>query len=457
MFVPTETIVAPASAPGGAVRGIVRISGVDAVAIVGAAVAVDLSAVRVAQVVSACIALRSEFDPRPVAVPVELWIWPHARSYTREPLVELHLIGSPPLIAAVVSKLIESGARLARPGEFTLRAFLAGRMDLIQAEAVLGVIDARDRSQLGQALEQLAGGFSAPLRAVREDLLNLLADVEAGLDFVDEDIEFVGRDELRTRVRAAEALVDATLALLTHRESGDRLPRVVLIGPPNAGKSRLFNALVGRADAIVSPIAGTTRDFLRAELDCDGVRIELIDTAGHDDEAGESPAGHAQRHTRDRIDDADVCLCCFDRSAPVSNTSAASSETAADPSLLGNVARILVATKADLPAVSPTPSDALPVSAEQGIGLDELRRAIAARLRAVDGEAGIAASVRCREGLAATAAALAEARLHAESPSGDEWIAADLRAALDELGQILGAIHTDDLLDRIFSRFCIGK
>ncbi len=269
----SQTIVAPASAALGGARAIVRVSGLEAVAVLQKLNSLIIPADQRPAVISTDFAFSAN-----AILPVEIWLWPTARSYTRQPLAEIHLPGSSPLVELVIEQLLTAGARLAQPGEFTLRAYLAGRLDLLQAEAVLGLIDARDDSSFQAALAQLAGGFSAPLETLRSELLDLLADLEAGLDFVDEDIEFVSNAKVQERLAQAEAQVAALLQRLALRDAQQRMPRVVLLGSPNAGKSQLFNALIGSASAIVSPIAGTTRDYLRGPCDCDGLLVELIDT-----------------------------------------------------------------------------------------------------------------------------------------------------------------------------------
>ncbi len=184
------------------------------------------------------------------------------RSYTGQPLVEIHAPGSPPLLEAVLARSFEAGVRPAHPGELTLRAFLAGRMDLLQAEAVLGVIDAAGEDTLAIALRQLAGGISGRMSQVRGDLIDLLADLEAGLDFVEDGIEFVSRDDLAARIGRAQSTIGELLAQCQSRAQSQGRRRVVLAGLPNAGKSTLFNALLSRDAALVSAVAGTTRDYL---------------------------------------------------------------------------------------------------------------------------------------------------------------------------------------------------
>ena len=198
----------------------------------------------------------------------------------------------------------------AAPGEFTLRAFLSGRLDLTRAEAVLGVIDARTPAQLDAALQQLAGGLAGPIVALRDRLLDVLAHLEAGLDFVDEaDVDPLGRAALAASLAEAAAEVAALADRLRGRDRPEGHPRVVLVGPPNAGKSRLFNALLGREQALVSPHAGTTRDYLAAPCDCAGLTVELIDTAG-DEPATQRDRGPAQDLRSDQVAQADLLLAC---------------------------------------------------------------------------------------------------------------------------------------------------
>ncbi len=448
----SQTIVAPASAAAGGARAIVRVSGPQTVAILQEITNIVVPTDQRPAVISALISLSAVGNCLVANLPVEIWLWPTARSYTRQPLAEIHLPGSPPLVELVIERLLAAGARLAQPGEFTLRAYLAGRLDLLQAEAVLGLIDARDDSSFQAALGQLAGGFSAPLETLRGELLDLLADLEAGLDFVDEDLDFVSNAEVQHRLAKAQQQVAALLQRLASRDANQRLPRVVLLGSPNAGKSQLFNALVGESAAIVSPTAGTTRDYLRGTCDCEGLVVELIDTAGIEEVAGAllTPASLAQQQTHGQRAQADLQLWCFDLSAQ-------QPEDVRQPLANDTIPRLVVGTKSDLNAASPELANSIQTSALTGAGLGELRREIARQLRALPGEIMASSAARCRGSLSATLAALREASRRAERAEHDEWLAADLRAALAELGQVTGAVQTNDLLDRIFSRFCIGK
>jgi tRNA modification GTPase len=453
-----DTIAAVASAPGGGVRGIVRVSGPQALAcVMPLVIDVDrraaLGLVKTATSVPATLRLPYFAAP----VPCDLFVWPDARSYTRAPTVELHLPGSPPIVEAAVAAVCSHGARPAKPGEYTLRAFLAGRLDLTQAEAVLGVIDAADRRQLDAALEQLAGGLARPLGVLRGDLLDLLAELEAGLDFVEEDIEFIARGELIRRLHAAKAAVGELQTKLDHRAAAGVLPRVVLVGAPNAGKSSLFNALVGKHAALVSPVAGTTRDYLTAELSLGGTMLQLVDTAGLAAAAIDDLDAVAQRAGAEQTRGATLTVVCCD--STVIDLAAMPPD---DVTSRLNGERLVVRTKSDLSPAATTSDVAgderLHVSAATGEGLDRLTAAIAARLRSsAAGDVVASTAVRCRDSLARARRALTTALAVAEQKHGEELIAAEVRLALDELGQILGAVYTDDILDRIFGRFCIGK
>jgi len=449
-----DTIAAIASAPGGAARGIVRLSGPDVVSILSACCASDslpsLADIAQPQVASRRIELTTGGQR---SLPADLYIWPDERSYTRQPAAEIHTIGSPPLLSALLRRLCEAGARLAEPGEFTLRAFLAGRIDLVQAEAVLSVIEARGQGQFQSALRQLAGDLSRPLNQLRESLLELLAHLEAGLDFVEEDIEFVSRGQVAAQLQQAAELLARTSTQLASRGRGDEPARVTIVGWPNVGKSSLFNALAGSA-ALVSDVPGTTRDYLIAEATFGGQQCLLIDTAGHESEARGGEILHAANElAQSQAATCDIELLCLDMSRP------ANAWELARLSVLCPGIRLVVGTKADRQAGLPKLPIDLITSATSGEGLSALRTRLDEVLAGIDRDASGSAltAERCADSLQAAAAAVARARALNASGEGEELIAAELRLALGELGRVVGAVYTDDILDRVFSRFCIGK
>ena len=456
------TIAALASAPGSAARGIVRLSGNDVREVLAAWFEphdrVGWQSSRIAAIHAGVLNL----PHARTAIPVEVHLWPSRRSYTGQPIAELHLPGSPPLLEAVLVEAHRRGARPARPGEFTLRAFLAGRLDLLQAEAVLGVIDAHDHTELQTALAQLAGGLSGRLAELRRDLLELLADLEAGLDFIEEDIQFVGRCELIARIAVARRFVDDLLQQTTDRMQSRARAKVVLAGLPNAGKSTLFNRLASNESALVSPREGTTRDFLSAPLDWQGLSFDLIDTAGWELDAT-GIAQSAQHQRADQLKDADVLLWCSSATLNASQRNLDEQLFAQAEAKSRCVLRVLTQIdQIEFARAVPVQADgALAISAVTGAGLDELAEQLRRRLSASRGPGrqwlGMTAA-RCRESLEAVAASLARAEAAAESDAtGDELLAIDIREALDHLGRILGAVYTDDILDRVFSKFCIGK
>lgn len=433
-----DTIVALSSSAGPGARAVIRLSGPEALRICLVLFAPDSP---VLPGLRRCHAGSIRLPDVAAPLPADLYYWPAPRTYTGQEIVELHMPCAPPLVELLIGALLRAEARPANPGEFTLRAFLAGRLDLPRAEAVLGVIEARSGDELRQALAQLAGGLTQPLHGLREDLLNLLADLEAGLDFAEEGITFVGREDLLHRL--AKGLAQLTLLqkqLAQRSVSGSRF-RVVLAGPPNAGKSSLFNALAGEAAALVSAEPGTTRDYLVKRLELEGAAIELIDTAGLQ-QAADTIEDQAQSLGHDQFAQADLVLLC--------NAGAVlpPRETDSDPRILP------IATKCDL---APPPAGLLATSAVTGTGLAELRRLLAERARA-HAQPPLAPSVsRCRHHVDACLDKLRRAHELVLFDEPAELLALELRGALDELGALAGAVYTEDLLERVFSRFCIGK
>jgi tRNA modification GTPase len=451
-----DTIAAIASPPGGALRGVVRISGPQVIACLKrcfrAAEDGDLSRIRHASVLPGTL----QIAPPVGALQCDLYLWPNERSYTKQPSAELHTIGAPPLLEAALQTLCDAGARLAEPGEFTMRAFLAGRLDLTQAEAVLGVIDARNRGELRVALSQLAGGLAAPLNELRSQLLDLLAHLEAGLDFVEEDIEFIARGELRRQLDGAAELVSRIESQLSTRAERGGVPRVVLVGWPNVGKSSLFNALAGDSAAIVSHLAGTTRDYLSRAVIVDGVELLLIDTAGVEtlDPRGDDVVAEAQKMMAGQNAQADLQLFCIDSTRPINAWEEAELEAPTPRP------RLVVLTKTDARRAPTLGVSGIETSSRTRAGLGALRQALRRRIESLAGREYLAVAgtaTRCRESLRLAAECLRRASGLARDALGEELVAAEIRSTLEELGKVVGAVHTDDILDRIFSRFCIGK
>lgn len=435
-----ETLVALSSAGGGAARAVVRLSGPASRAAVQAVWQGDPP--RRGRVTAGAVRLPGVGLP----LPADLYLFPAPHSYTGQDVAELHTLGCPPLVEALVARLLEQpGCRAAGPGEFTLRAFLAGKLDLTRAEAVHAVVEAEGRADLRQALTQLAGGMATPLQALREDLLDLLADVEAGLDFADEDLQFVDPTELLLRLGRALAQVTLVGKQLDSRALAGASYRIVLTGRPNAGKSSLFNRLAG-ATALVSAEPGTTRDYLTATLTLAGVKAELVDTPGWQPAAGPIET-QAQTLGRTQQREADLVVLCVEAGAALLAEDIILLELPHPPVLP-------VATKADLAA-----SEAawLATSAATGAGIEALRQALAAHVRARATPPLAPSASRCRGHVTRCLEHLRRAHAIVLEADPPEILALELREALEQLGAMVGAVYTDDLLDRVFSRFCIGK
>lgn len=392
-------------------------------------------------------------------IPVSILLWPTKRSYTGQPSAELHTIGSLPLLTGLVEAASQAGARAARPGEFTMRAFLAGRLDLTQAEAVLGVIEAEQRGSLDHALRQLAGNLSRPLEDARGTLLDLLADVEAGLDFVDEDIEFITDEALIDRLTEIRTLLDATIEVMRSRQGGSARPIIALRGEPNAGKSCLLNRLAGRDVAIVADVAGTTRDVVTADAVIAGHEVRLVDTAGM--EEADTQITHDSQEQADRAgQEANLILWCVDSSRSDFGSACAHLVEAARKNLRRGVANHWVATKSDLAANASSLEDWISCSATTGDGIETLVQRIATAITERDAEetgSVLGTAARCSQSLQGATDAISQAISQTQVQAGHEFVSAELRIAAQCLGEVTGAVYTDDILDRVFGRFCIGK
>lgn len=439
---PNDTIVALASTSGPGAKAIVRLSGPNSLRIVTRLFQSDEHISGDNRRYYHGKLILPELN---LHLPAELYVWPAPKTYTGQLVLEVHTLPSPPLLDLFIKQCLSIGARSAVPGEFTMRAFLAGKLDLTRAEAVLAVIEAGNRAELTQALGQLAGGVARPLLELRNDLLNLLADVEAALDFSDEDIHFVEQKELLLRLTKGMALVTNLRRQLDRRSLSERPFRVVLAGPPNAGKSSLFNAL-GNAFALVSPEPGTTRDYLVQRLDLNGIKVDLIDTAGLQPTRN-GLEGKAQELGGDQLAKADLVLLCREGGKRNENEEKQLAErTGAEI--------VLIATKCDLFA---TPSGCLATSARSRQGLDRLRQLLQDKAGDAARPSLAPSLSRCRHHVDECLENLRRAHHLVLEQEPPELLALELRGSLEQLGEMVGAVYTDDLLDRIFSRFCIGK
>ena len=463
-----ETICAVATPLGEGGIGIVRVSGEKAVDIASGLVALR-SGRPLASAASHVLHQAEILDPagadRRARLDEALVVVMRApRSFTGEDVVELQCHGGLLILRTVCEALVRAGARLAEPGEFTKRAFLNGRLDLAQAEAVLDTIRAKTTGSLRVAQEQLRGVLSREIDAVRETLLRLLAHVEAGIDFVEEDITFIQTPELVNGLASAR---DAIGRLLAHGREGRILREGVtaaIIGRPNVGKSSLLNALLKTDRAIVTPVPGTTRDVLEEVLNIRGIPVRLLDTAGIRD-TRDPVEQEGVRRSRVAREQADLLLIVLDGSAPLTEEDLALLD---NECLSADQKRLVVVNKKDLPgrldpSVLPSAgSDCalVHISATTGEGLDELRDQIRALLLRPDFETRepvLVTHLRHQTALQRAQDALTATLASVEAKQPGELIAMDLRAAVDALGEITGAVSTDDILERIFKEFCIGK
>lgn len=457
-----DTIVAIASPTTPAIRGVVRLSGHQSVDVLSR-LGISCAATKQPSRFCCLVNLGEPLGKIPVDV---LW-WPTKRSYTGQPAAELHTFGSLPVLRALVDIAIAAGARAARPGEFTMRAFLAGRIDLTQAEAVLGVIEAEGRGSLDHALRQLAGNLARPLNEMRSNILDLLADIEAGLDFVDEDIEFIDDAQIVNRLTEIDLQLAETTHAMQLRGGGTARPTITLRGQPNAGKSSLLNRLAGTDVAIVADIAGTTRDVVTAEVVIGGHTVLLIDTAGIEPTT-DSIQFQSQRQADRAANEANIRIWCVDGSDHNQQAIAQRLHAASTATQRPGVIDLWVVTKSDI-AIDPSlrsvdlpdpATDWLHCSAITGQGIDQLQGKICKAIEARDAEevgSVIGTAARCGQSIDGARQAVANAIRLTASGEGHEFVASELRICANHLGEVTGAIYTDDILDRVFSRFCIGK
>ena len=458
----TDTITAIATARGQAALAIVRTSGPEAIAVVDRCFrGADLSdqESHTAHVGYLLDEEGGEIDQ----VVVTLFRAP--RSATGEDVVEVSCHGGDFAPQMVLESLIAHGARMAEPGEFTQRAFLNGKIDLAQAEAVADLIHASSSMAHRVSVQHLRGRYSDRLDALREELLELCAFVELELDFAEEDVDFADLDRLRTLLENAASLLEE---LLSTTQTGEKLRdgvRVVIGGRPNAGKSTLLNALVGRDRAIVSPTPGTTRDEIEAEAEIDGLRYRFVDTAGLRDTSDQIEA-EGVRRAEQSIQEADVLLYVYDLKVGLDSEEIAflRDVTASEPQL----AALVVGNKSDLvddvPVAEIDDLPSLKCSAERGVKQEAelapltewLTDTVTDRLSRADASA-VVMNQRHRQHLQDALDAVHSAQDALEMGMSGDMLTLDLREALDELGAITGEITNEDVLDQIFSRFCIGK
>ena len=451
MFATTDTIVAIATPAGRGGIGVVRVSGPSALQIAVALLELN-----------APLQARHATFARVQGDQVVATYFPAPHSYTGEHVVELSAHGSPVVLRQIVEDSMRAGARLAEPGEFTLRAFLNGRIDLIQAEAVADLIDAATPLQARAAFDQLEGTLTGRIAEIEGDLFDLTARIEASLDFPDEGYHFVAAGEAAGSLRSIESKVCALLCEFKRGRLIREGAQVVIAGKPNVGKSSLFNSLVRASRAIVTPVPGTTRDLVTETADVDGLRLELVDTAGLRAATDEVEMEGVMRARRAWAT-ADVVMVVLDSSRPLDD---------GDLDLLRDtsaVSRLVVINKSDLAAAWVREELRLAepvalVSTKTGDGLDALRKHLRT---ALDGTTGgiprdtvAVTNVRHAAQLERARASLRHACESIDAPGGpvpEEFVLTDLQDARAALEEVTGKRTSEDLLRHIFARFCIGK
>lgn len=450
MFATDDTIVAIATPPGRGGIGVVRLSGPAA-----------------RQVASAIVSRRAPFEPRRAtftrircagrqssrsADTVVVTSFPAPGSYTGQDVVEISAHGSPVVLRGIVGAALDAGARLAQPGEFTLRAFLSGKLDLVQAEAVADLIAAATPLQARVAFDQLEGTLTRRITDIDAALFDLVAKLEASLDFPDEGYHFVEPAEIARQIGAVVERLDSMLCDAGRGRMIREGAMVVIVGRPNVGKSSLFNALAGSDRAIVTDVPGTTRDLVTEPVDIEGVAVTLVDTAGARDAIDVVEREGVSRAAQAR-EIADLLLVVIDVSEALTDD---------DRLLLEQTAaqrRIVIANKHDRAATLGI-AGAVRTSATRGDGLDELRRAVARALTGEETLRDTAAISNMRH-----VALLEEARAHliaardaaAATNTPEEFLLSDLQAARVRFDEVVGVRTSDDVLRHIFERFCIGK
>jgi len=450
----TDTIVALATPAGIGAIGVIRLSGPDAIKIADRV----FKGKNLTQQPSHTIHFGSIADGDMVLDEVLVSLFVGPRSYTRENVVEISCHGSNYIIESIIKLLIKNGARSAKAGEFTLRAFLNGQLDLSQAEAVADLIASNSKASQQVALQQLRGGFSSQLQTLRDQLVQFASLIELELDFAEEDVEFANRDQLKKLIND---ILRVITALIQSFELGNAIKHginTVIAGRPNAGKSTLLNALLNEERAIVSHLPGTTRDTIEEVLNINGINFRLIDTAGIR-EATDAIEKIGVERTMEKISSSSLLVYVYDAEQIALADLNADLENLQKP----GITMLVVANKADLLTEEqilalPHTESAIIISAKEKRHIDELKNKIyhAAVKNQLDGNDILVTNIRHLEALQKTEDALIRVLDGMETVTSD-FLSMDIKQALHYLGEITGAVTTDDLLENIFSKFCIGK
>ncbi|TZF84609.1 tRNA uridine-5-carboxymethylaminomethyl(34) synthesis GTPase MnmE [Pedobacter sp. BS3] len=448
-----DTIVALSTPPGSGAIGVIRLSGPDAIAVVNRV----FSGKNLLEQASHTLHFGRIVEDGAIIDEVVAGLYIAPRSYTKENVVEISCHGSNYIIQQIISLLIRQGARAAKPGEFTLRAFLNGAFDLSQAEAVADLIASNSKASHDVAMQQMRGGFAGELKQLREQLIHFASMIELELDFSEEDVEFANRGQLRELVMQIMKVLHRLIASF---ELGNVIKNgvpVVIAGKPNVGKSTLLNALLNEERAIVSEIAGTTRDTIEDEININGIIFRFMDTAGIRSTVDVIEAKGVER-TLEKMKQARLIIYMADNT----QTLAEMEEQVNDMARL-HIPYLLLINKAEL--LTPQQRDELAklnaqfISAKQKEGIDELKSSLldAVNLHHINTSETLVTNLRHVEALRQTENSLQRVLQNIDNPVTSDFLAMDIKQALHYLGEITGTVTTDDLLDNIFSKFCIGK
>ncbi len=453
----TDTIVALATPAGTGAIGIIRLSGPEAISIANSV----FNGKDLTKQASHTLHFGKIMNGNVVVDEVLASIFAAPHSYTKENSVEFSCHGSAYIIAQIIKLLISKGARMAKAGEFTMRAFLNGQLDLSQAEAVADLIASQNAASHQIAMNQMRGGFSSELQALRSELINFASLVELELDFSEEDVEFANREQMKNLILQILKVINR---LIGSFELGNVIKNgipVVIAGKPNVGKSTLLNALLNEERAIVSEIAGTTRDTIEDEVSLQGLRFRFIDTAGIRETDDVIEAKGVAR-SMEKINSSAVILYVYD----ASQTSLSELQTIIaefKPIIEKNNSTLfLVENKSDKNTAAPYEIEGLSniqISALLKTGMQTLENKLVKLVDVAALESGqsIVSNLRHAEALQNAATALEKVLNGIDNPITSDFLAIDIKQALYHLGEITGSISTDDLLDNIFSKFCIGK
>lgn len=450
---PTDTIIALSTPSGSGAIGVIRLSGPDAITLTNQV----FSGKDLTKQASHTLHFGLIKDQEVIVDEVVASLYVAPKSYTKENVVEISCHGSNYIIQQIINLLIKKGARPAKPGEFTLRAFLNGGLDLSQAEAVADLIASDSKASHDVAIQQMRGGFSNELAALREQLIHFASMIELELDFAEEDVEFANRDQLRELV---SRLTSHISHLISSFEVGNVLKNgvpVVIAGRPNVGKSTLLNALLNEERAIVSDIAGTTRDTIEDELNINGIIFRFIDTAGIRDTADIIEAKGVER-TLARMKQAKLIVYMVDALQTPDELQA----QLTDLQKL-DIPYLALVNKADL--FTPQQRDefaqyeVLFLSAKNSLGVEEFKTKLLEKvnLSHINTSETLVTNIRHVEALKQTENALQRVLNNIDNPVTSDFLAMDIKQALHYLGEITGEVTTDDLLENIFTKFCIGK